>query len=186
MLSVPVTVITVLYLRVFMLYAGKLGRAVIESVYAVDSTCIGFDSFSIRGRRLLRFCVLYWLLGGSVACVFTSARRLVEFIRLVPRRAVLAGDGEFWCCSLFACICRGITVAIRRRGRGPLGLKVDMSLYWLRRMCEQVFGHLVKRRRILQAKTGDGAVVFLLLLLAGCNILALQRGARLLEQFIPA
>ncbi|HDN02048.1 MAG TPA: hypothetical protein ENF42_03640 [Candidatus Bathyarchaeota archaeon] len=65
------------------------------SAYAVDSTCIGFDSFSMRGRRLLRFCVLYWPL-ACIACVFTSARRLAEFIRLVPWHAVLAGDGEFW------------------------------------------------------------------------------------------
>jgi len=83
-------------------------------------------------------------------------------------------------------MCRGITVAIRQRGRSPLGLKVDMSLYWLRKICEQVFGHIAKRRRIPQAKTGDGAVVLLLLLLAGCNILALWRSTKLLEQFIPA
>ena len=97
-----------------MLYAKKLGRAAIESAYAVNSTCIGFDSFSMRGR-LLRFCVLYWPLACMV-CVFTSARRLAEFIRLVPRRAVLAGDESS---GAVACLyVQGNAVAVRRRGMG--------------------------------------------------------------------
>ena len=41
-LSVPVTAITVLCLQVFMLYAGKLGRAVIESV------CCRFNPYGFR------------------------------------------------------------------------------------------------------------------------------------------
>jgi len=65
-------------------------------------------------------------------------------------------------------------------------LKVDMGWYWARKLCEQVFGHLAKRRRLLLAKTVEGAVVLLLLLLAGCNLAALWRGVGILELFVRA
>jgi len=81
---------------------------------------------------------------------------------------------------------QGLNHSSQAERHGLLCLKVDMSLYWLRRMYEQVFGHIAKRRRILQAKTGDGAIVLLLLLLAECNIIALWRSTKLQEQFIPA
>lgn len=74
--------------------------------------------------------------------------------------AVLAG--EFWCRDLLlACLARGVAVAIRPRGAGrrPVGLKVDMGWYWVRKLCEQVFGCLAKRRHLLLSKTVEGAVV---------------------------
>ena len=186
-LLVLATAITVLYLQLFALYAEKLGRAILNHpVFALDSTYIGFDRFSKHGRLLLRFSILYWPLGGAVACVFNGARRFSKLVWLLPQWAVLTGDSEFWCRSLLlACLARGVTVAIKPKGRGrrPIGLKVDMGWYWARKVCEQVFGHIAKRRRLLLAKTGRGAVVSILLLLAGCNLIALWRGARILELF---
>ena len=44
-------------------------------------------------------------------------------------------------------VCTGQCCSGQAERHGLLGLKVDMSLHWLRRMCEQVFGHLAKRRR---------------------------------------
>jgi len=62
--------ITVLYLQILALYAEKLGCKLVDyAFYAVDSTCMGFDSFAGSGRRLLRFAVLYWPMGSAIACV---------------------------------------------------------------------------------------------------------------------
>jgi len=184
-LGVLLTAITILYLQLLALYARKFGRAVVDyAFYTVDSTCIGFDSFSGSGRLLLRFAVLYWPVGGAVACVFGGAKCLAELVGLVPRWGVLIGDGEFWCRRLLlACLGRGVRVAIKRRGRAPLGLRVDMGCYWVRKVCEQVFARVAKCRRVFPAKTGSGAVVLLLLFLAGCNLATLWRRARLLEMF---
>ena len=165
----------------------KLGRAVVEiPVYAPDSTCIGFDSFSKHDRLLLRFSILYWPLGGAVVCVFSNVKRFAKLLWLIPRGVVLTGDCEYWCRKLLlACLMRRVVVAVKPRGRGkyPIGLKVDLSWYWVRKVCEQVFGYLAKRRRVLLARTGGGAVVLLLLLLAGYNLTALWRGIRILEYF---
>lgn len=59
-----------------------------------------------------------------------------------------------------------------------------MGWYWARRVLEQVFGHVAKRRRVLLAETREGAVVLVLLVLAGCNLVAFWRGASILRLFV--
>jgi len=178
--------VTVLYLKVAALYVGKLGRVILEkTVYAVDSTCISFDSYSRAGRRLLRFAVLSWPVGGAVVCAFDRACSLAGLVNLIPSGAVLAGDGEFWCRKvLLACLARWIAVAIKPRGKAPLGVRVELERYWVRRVCEQVFACMVKRRRVLLARSERGAVVALLLALASHNLVALRRRIELLRLFI--
>ncbi|RLE61843.1 MAG: hypothetical protein DRJ32_00235 [Thermoprotei archaeon] len=78
---------------------------------------------------------------------------------------------------------RDITVTIRPKGKAPLGLRVDMNYYWARKLCEQVFGYIAKRRRILYAKTVERAIVLPLLLLASHNLAVLWRSAKLLDMF---
>ena len=66
----------------------------------------------------------------------------------------------------------------------PVGLSVDMSKYWVRKLCEKVFGAAERRRastlRFRSAKAGGKAV---LLVFAGHNLLRLWVSGRLFDAF---
>jgi|GEM_PF-2398931 len=186
--------IALLYLLIHAFWCYRLGGAVGHiQLYAADTFYVVLDGYATRivkgvekdVKEAVRATALVWVPESCVVAVVSSAKAASGWVELLPRGSLLTGDGEFDCRELLlACLANGVKVAIPgAASHRPVGLGVDMSKYWVRKLCEKVFGAAERRASTLRFRSAKAGGKAVLLVLAGHNLLRLWVSGRLFDAF---
>jgi len=186
---------TMLYLLIHSLWCYRLKGAVSHILlYATDTSYVVLDGYVTRFvkgvfkdvKGVVKVTALVWIPENCVVAVVSSAKAISSWIKLLPQNSLLIGDKEFYCRELLlACVANRVKVAIPSVGsRKPIGLSVDVTKYWARKLCERVFGAIERRGastlRFRSVEAGRRAV---LLAFVGHNLVRLWVSGRLFDAF---
>jgi len=187
--------IAMLYLLIHALWCYRLNGAVSHILlYATDTFHVVLDGYITRFvkgalkevKGLVRAIALVWIPENCVVAVVSSVKAVSSWVKLLPCNSTLVGDGEFYCRELLlACSANGVRVAIPEvESHRSIGLSVDLTKYWARKLCERVFGAIERRgSSALGLRSVEAGRKAVLLVFVGHNLVRLWASGRLFDLF---